>query len=196
MARAGDVIESPVLNERIVFRQTARDTNGALLQFDDYQVVGAPGPVEHLHTRQEERLEVVSGKMVVRVGGKERHLAAGEAVIIPPGVPHLWRNDGAGELHVLTDFRPALQLERFFELIFGLARDGKTDATGTPAFLQIAAMSPAYGIFLPTPPVPLQRALFAVLGPIARLRGYRPWYPEYSDLNPAESSPTATPPRP
>ena len=184
MARAGDCIESPILQERIVFRQTARDTGGALLQFDDYQAVGAPGPVEHLHLRQAERLTVVSGSMLVRVGGQERRLIAGEAVDIPPGVPHRWRNVGTDELHVLTDFRPALDLERFFELIFGLARDGKTDATGTPRFLQIAAMSPAYGIYLPAPPLPLQRALFALLGPIARLRGYRPWYPAYSSIDP------------
>jgi hypothetical protein len=27
----------------------------------------------------------------------------------------------------------------------------------------------------------MQRLLFAVLAPIAKLRGYRAWYPQYSD---------------
>ena len=63
MAKAGDSIESPPIGDRIVFLKTARDTNGALLQFDDYLKVGGNGPVEHIHTRQEERLDVVSGIM-------------------------------------------------------------------------------------------------------------------------------------
>ena len=35
MARAGDTIESPASGARIVFLETARDTNGQLLQLDD-----------------------------------------------------------------------------------------------------------------------------------------------------------------
>jgi mannose-6-phosphate isomerase-like protein (cupin superfamily) len=182
MARPGEVIESPVLRDRIVFRQTARETGGTLLQFEDWHQPGAPGPIEHLHPRQEERLEVLQGSMIVRVGGREEHLTVGQHVVIPPGVPHTFRNTSDGELCALTDFRPAMQLERFFETIFGLARDGKTDKDGVPSFLQIAAWTSAYEIYLPKPPVPVQKALFAVLGPLARLRGYRPWYPEYSDL--------------
>ena len=87
------------------------------------------------------------------------------------------------ELQLRTEFRPAYDLERFFELIFGLARAGKTDLTGTPSFLQIAVMSTAYGIYLPQPPIFLQKLLFAVLNPIAKLRGYRAWYPEYSRVD-------------
>ena len=34
MAKPGDVIENPVTGERIVFRKTARETNGELLQFE------------------------------------------------------------------------------------------------------------------------------------------------------------------
>jgi hypothetical protein len=34
VAHAGEVIENPVTGERVVFRQTARDTGGELLQFD------------------------------------------------------------------------------------------------------------------------------------------------------------------
>ena len=45
MARAGDVIESPVIGERAVFRKTAGDTDGALLQLEVFQSVGAKGPV-------------------------------------------------------------------------------------------------------------------------------------------------------
>jgi mannose-6-phosphate isomerase-like protein (cupin superfamily) len=192
VARAGDVIESPVIGERAIFRQTAADTNGELLQLEVFQRVGAKGPVEHYHTGQEERFEVVSGVMHAQVGGREVRLGPGERVVIPAGTPHRWWNGGQEELHVVAEVRPALQVERFFETIFGLARDGKTDADGAPAFLQIALFASAYDIWVPKPPRPLQRVLFAVLAPIARLRGYRAWYPEYSDPEEPQRRPATT----
>jgi len=180
MARTGDIIENPMIGDRIVFLKTARETQGELLQFDDFLKVGGLGPIEHIHVRQEERLEVMTGIACVLVNGQERRLNPGDFVIIVPGTPHRWWNCGDVELQLRTEFRPAYDLERFFELIFGLARDGKTDQTGTPSFLQIAVMSTAYGIYLPNPPLFLQKLLFAVLGPIAKMRGYRAWYPAYS----------------
>lgn len=185
MARRGEVIENQVLGERIVFRQTAGDTGGALLQLEVYQRHHNPGPVEHIHPRQEERFEVISGTIVVRIDGRERRLGRGERITIPPGTPHTWSNGGEGELQIVTEFRPALKTEHFFETMAGLARDGKLDPTGAPRFLQIVSISRAYDIWLPKPPIPLQRALFAILAPLARLRGYRASYPEYSGPAPA-----------
>ena len=46
MAKAGDTIESPAIGDRIVFLKTARDTDGKMLQFDDFLNVGGNGPVE------------------------------------------------------------------------------------------------------------------------------------------------------
>jgi mannose-6-phosphate isomerase-like protein (cupin superfamily) len=180
MARTGDIIENPMIGDRIVFLRTAKETQGELLQFDDFLKVGGRGPIEHIHIRQEERLEVITGAACVRVNGQERGLNPGDFVVIAPGTPHCWWNCGDVGLQLRTEFRPAYDLERFFELIFGLARDGKTDETGSPSFLQIAVMSPAYDIYLPRPPIFVQKLLFAVLGPIAKMRGYRAWYPQYS----------------
>ena len=176
MAKTGDVIESPATNERIIFRQTAQETQGALLQFDDILRAGGIGPPEHIHPHQEERFLVVSGTMGVRVDGREQTLHAGEGISVPPGAAHIWWNAGNDELHQVTEFRPALRLETFF----GLARDGKVDKEGQPKFLQIAVMVPVYDIYLSKPPIPMQKALFAVLGPIARLLGYRSSYRQYS----------------
>ena len=45
-----------------------------------------------------------------------------------------------------------------------------------PGLLQLAVMIPEFGDEMRTtqPPWPLQRTLAAVLGPVARRRGYRP----------------------
>lgn len=173
MAREGDVIENPVSGARIVFRKTARNTNGELLQFDLFFKRHLIGGARLIHPRQEMRFEVVSGMVRSPVGGKEQSLSAGQVVVVPPGVPHSFRNDGDEEAHVLVDFRPALKLETFFETVFGLARDGKTTRRGTPNLLQTALLAREHEFFFAGPPIVLQRALIAVLAPIARLLGYR-----------------------
>src|SRR5215216_7950391 len=45
MAKSGSVIYNKVTLDRFVFRQTREDTDGALLQFDDYHPPNGIGPV-------------------------------------------------------------------------------------------------------------------------------------------------------
>ena len=69
VARAGDVLGIPSLGMRIVFRQTAADTDGALVEYD---VIGRPrGFVvqAHVHPSQEERQEVLEGATGLSLGG-------------------------------------------------------------------------------------------------------------------------------
>jgi len=176
MAQTGEVIENPVTHDRVIFRVTAQEANGAFLEFDDFLLAGYISPPEHLHPRQQERFEVILGALGVRIDGREEVLRAGERVAVPPDTPHTIWNAGEGETHLRVTFQPALQTEAFFETMFALARDGKTDRQGKPSILQFAAGASAYGMYPTRPPIPLQKALLAVLGPLARLLGYRPHY--------------------
>ncbi len=180
MARQGDVIDNPVTGERIVFRQTSADTNGELLQFDLYLQPHGFVPAEHIHARQEERPEVVSGSVRYRLGGKEGSLGAGEAAVLPPGIPHTLWNDSEEPAHLVMEARPALEMETVLETLFGLARDGRTNAKGMPNPLHGALLAREYELFLPRPPIVLQRAGMAALVPLARLLGYRARYEKYS----------------
>ncbi len=180
MASAGDVIENPVTGDRVIFRKTARDTNGELLQFELSMKPHGASMFEHVHLRQEERVEVVSGTVRFRRGGKEKRLSAGQTAVLPAGIPHTLWNGGDDEAHVLVEARPALKTETAIETLFGLARDGKVDKRGMPNPLQGAVVASEYETFFARPPIPVQRAAVAVLAPIARLFGYRSRYPEYS----------------
>ena len=176
MAHTGKMIENPVTHDRIIFHVTEQDTNGAVLAFDDFLLAGYVSPPEHVHTRQQERLEVISGSLGVRTAGREQVLCAGESVAVPPGTPHTIWNAGEGETHLLVELQPALQSEAFFETMFALARDGKTDRQGKPSLLQFAVGASEYGMYVTRPPIALQKALFAVLGPLARALRYQPHY--------------------
>ena len=54
MPKTDDVIENPITTDRIIFRKTRQDTNGELLQFDNYHKAGGIGPMPHLHPLQED----------------------------------------------------------------------------------------------------------------------------------------------
>jgi quercetin dioxygenase-like cupin family protein len=180
MVKSGDVLEHPVTRERIVFRKTARDTAGELLQADMYLQPGAFVAAEHIHPLQEERFEVIAGTLCGRISGKELSSGPKELIIVPKGTPHVWWNAGNDELHVFVEVRPALRFESFFETFFGLAQDGKVDSkTGLPNPFQLALMMRTYRneLVLAQPPQLVQTLLFGVLAPVGKLLGYKGEHP-------------------
>jgi mannose-6-phosphate isomerase-like protein (cupin superfamily) len=186
MAKAGDVIENPVTGERITFLETSEDTNGELLRFE-YVLPPGFSIFEHVHPRQEERHEVISGTLWGRVGGREQVFGEGQRVVGPPGVPHSYRNPSVNEeLLLVSGIRPPLRFETLFETGYGLARDRKTTRQGIPKNpLQLAVLVDATGdMFYPTGiPMPVLKAflaLFAALAFVGRALGYRARYPKYS----------------
>jgi quercetin dioxygenase-like cupin family protein len=173
------------MGARLVFRKTADETNGELLQFDFFLKPRGEIAEQHLHPRQEERFEVVSGRMRGIVSKKPQTAETGDVVVVPPGTRHAWWNDGDEEAHLVVEFRPALRAEEFFETAFGLARDGKTDERGLPNIWQRAVLLREYDdeFFPASGPLPIIKVMMPILARIGRLRGYRPHYPEYSSPN-------------
>ena len=138
MARAREKIYNPVQEDSIEFRQTAGDTGGELLSGE--MVVSPRGGNQlHVHPLQEEHFEVLFGIFGVQIGDERRSLGEGEEATVPPGTPHRWFNEDEQEdARILLELRPALNTETFFETLYGLARDGKTDKNGIPNLLQQA----------------------------------------------------------
>jgi uncharacterized cupin superfamily protein len=190
VASAGETIENPVNGESITWVETARGSAGALLAFDLALRPGAGVAATHRHVRQEERFEVQAGTIGLEVAGAQRTLGAGEVATVPVGVAHRWWNAGQDQALVRVELRPALDTETFFEVLFGLSRDGRTNGKGIPGLLQIAVTVRALGDSCSTlvaPPAAVQRVIFAVLAPIGRLRGRRPTYAAYSPDHPSLS---------
>ncbi|MEX0750642.1 MAG: cupin domain-containing protein, partial [Dehalococcoidia bacterium] len=132
MTEEHDAIDNPVTGERLVFLKRARDTGGEALHMELLMTAGGPRMLEHVHLRQEERIAVLSGVLRYRLGGAEHELVAGEAVVLPPGIPHTLWNAGQDEARCRFEVRPALKAEAAFETLFGLAREGKTNREVMP----------------------------------------------------------------
>ena len=106
---------------------------------------------------------------------------------MPRGMAHTMRNAGAGVARLRWETRPALATETFFETLYGLARDGKTNQKGIPHLLQLAVIAQEYRReFVPArPPLPVQRVVFGLLVAVGGLLGYRGRYVSYSNVPPA-----------
>ena len=188
MAHQDETIENPLTGERMTFLKTTADTNGQSFEFE---FLAPPGWAvsEHIHPHQQERTQMISGVLSGRVAGEEIELVEGEIRVVPSGVVHAWRNPSdEEEARFSVEFRPALKMESGFETAWGLARDGKATKAGVPKNpLQLVVLASEHKdeVYLPRPPIAVQKALFAILdllAPVGRLLGYRASYPEYSAL--------------
>ena len=165
MLESGDVLENPVTGERFVFRKTARETAGESLVFDFYLAPRGRVPGLHVHPKLEERWQILAGCAGARIGRRRHRAEAGEQLVVPAGAPHMLWNEGSEELHVLNEFRPALNMEGFLEAFLGLAASGKVSRRGIPHTWQMAALLHSYRdeIALPFVPRGAQRAGLAAV---------------------------------
>lgn len=132
MARAGDEIFNPVTGDRIVFLRTAAETEGELVEFDDFWTKPGHRAPGHLHPKMEESWEVFRGTPCFRIGDEDILATTGDVVVAPPGVSHMGWNAGDDEVYVRVRMRPALRWEDFMIALFGLAEAGHTDEEGIP----------------------------------------------------------------
>ncbi|HEX6461354.1 MAG TPA: cupin domain-containing protein [Thermoleophilaceae bacterium] len=190
MAYAGQILENPASGERFVFRKTAADTDGELLEFDLHLAPDGQVPGKHVHRHQEERFEVVSGTMRFKRGRKTIVAGPGETVVIEPGTSHKFENGGDEEAVVRVQVRPALKMEQLFETVVGLAHDGRTTKKGMPKPLDLALFVREFKaeVQAPFPPAFVQQATMAPLAVIARRRGHDRRYSRPAPLTPVPAT--------
>ena len=137
---------------------------------------------EHVHPRQEERHQVLSGTLRARVGGQERDYKAGERVVGPPRVPHAWRNPSDQEdLHIVSEHRPASHTEHMLETGFAIAQDLEADKKGFLKHVLRAAVlldEIKEDFYFTGAPLRALMAGLVALAPIGRLLGYGTGYRE------------------
>lgn len=188
MSKAGDVYENPVTGERAVIRVGTEESGGGLLVADLYVRPGGAVAGEHVHPIIEETFTAVRGRVGFRVDGRESVAEPGQRLHVPPGTAHDWWNAGEDEAHVIVEIRPGARFEEAIVNLFNLAQDGKTNSKGMPNLLQAALFAREFEdvLWFTKPPRVVQKVLFSILAPIARLLGYRGSYPEYLERGPSD----------
>ncbi|MCX4680605.1 cupin domain-containing protein [Streptomyces sp. NBC_01433] len=187
----GEVYENPRCRERVVIRTPAAETGGMRTVMDVYVQPGGAVSGAHVHPLSEERFTLVRGRVAFSVDGREVVLdRPGQTILIPAGAKHRWWNAGGDESrHVCELIGRADRFEKLvLRQLFGLAQDGKTTPDGMPRLLQQAVTTLEFEDVLrfTSPAWPVQRVLFGVLAPIAKLLGYQGCNPEYMERKPSE----------
>lgn len=182
MGTIGQTIENPLTGERVTFLQTTKSTGGALLEFECAIPRPGFGPPMHVHLKQQESFRVVAGRLGVVVDRERRLLEVGETAVVPPGVPHRFWNAGQDEARFIAVIQPPGLFETHFETMFGLARDGKGNRSGTPKnIFQLGVSLEIADTYLTSIPIFAQQIVIGILASIGHRLGYQARYSRYSD---------------
>ena len=110
--------------EHIQFNDARERTGGLRSEGVVTLAPGGPGPGTHIHTRQNEGFEVVSGTMLVTLHGEEATLEPGDSVVVQAGEVHTFRNGSdTSELVVRFWYEPALRLEWMLQTMGEMAME-------------------------------------------------------------------------
>ena len=127
----------------IDYKVSSSDTDGDLFVIENTND-SRGGPPRHLHHEQEEWFYVVDGEYLAEIGDERYRLGPGDSVFAPRKIPHVWAHVGEGTGRLIVAFRPAGEMEAFFdamsrlkeassrEELHGLFRSHGMEVTGPP----------------------------------------------------------------
>jgi quercetin dioxygenase-like cupin family protein len=172
-AAAGQrVIVNPASGERIVIRSSGDETGGRLLVFDLFLPPGSHVPARHVHPVQSEQFVVVQGRMRFSVGRGTILAGPGDAVLVPPGVPHWFGNAGQRLAHARVEVRPALRMEELLEASEAMGEPRRFLGMPVPRLSALASFMLDFRQEIAAPNVPAC-VVHAALTPLAMLHRRR-----------------------
>lgn len=183
MAHVGATIDNPIAGESLTFVATREDGSTTLV-CDITTIAGAPGPPEHVHPSSSELFEVQEGAISVTVDGVQRTLQSGQSFTVQAGEPHKFASDSELDGRTRVTFDVPGRIEDQLVTFSELARAGRLSADGRPSLQQVAVTFSQLtrDTRATVAPWAAQRALFALLAPIGRRRGLKPFY-AWGELN-------------
>jgi quercetin 2,3-dioxygenase len=96
------------------YKVVQEDTGGRLLIIEQ-RMLDKGGPPRHAHLSQEEWFYSLRGEFILEIGLERYRLNAGDSVIAPRKVPHVWAYVGEGPGQILIAFTPAGKMQHFFD---------------------------------------------------------------------------------
>jgi mannose-6-phosphate isomerase-like protein (cupin superfamily) len=99
---------------RIDFKVDGQGSEGLLVLENVFHAKG--GPACHRHYHQDEWFYVVEGEFDMEVGEERFHLTAGDSLLAPRAIPHVWAHVGNSTGRILVAFMPAGKMEAFFRI--------------------------------------------------------------------------------
>ena len=173
----GTALVNPFNREIFIF---TKPENPEVAEFEVRLGPGGSGggnALLHVHPKADEEFKVRSGRLHVCVAGVDHALGPGQTIIVPRGTAHSFANARDGDTELVIRFTPGQNHLRFF-LAFATAAQTHPEwfrPEGEPKLLGMALALHTYKdhLYLAGPPIWIQKMVFAVLSPLARMAGYR-----------------------
>src|SRR5207253_720661 len=102
-----------LMGSEATVKATTELTDGAFAMLEFVAPPDAVAEPLHVHSREDECLYVLEGRLLVTVGDEERQVEAGGFIFMPRGEVHGWRNPGPEAARFLTMLVPGGG-ERYF----------------------------------------------------------------------------------
>lgn len=164
-------IINPVLKDEVTFTQSAAHTNGRITSLHVKLMPGGGTPM-HYHNNFDETFIVLEGELSVALQDKTICLQAGEEYTVRRKASHHFFNQSSSPVVFTTIIRPGcIGFENALRILYGLARDKRTDDKGRPSsMIELAVISHMSDMHLPGAAM-LLSPLFMLLGFIGRIKG-------------------------
>jgi len=165
------------------FLETSEDTNGERVTIKVNLKSKGQTVDDHIHLIQDESFKIISGRLTYFLDGEEGYVNEGQEIVLPKNKAHNHYNTNDEPVEYIQTISPGMDVDLFLENLFGMINDGKVKDGKLP-FLQAMVT----GKYLESPsrlaaiPLGIQNVLMNVLGPIARLFGYRAIYKKYTGI--------------
>jgi mannose-6-phosphate isomerase-like protein (cupin superfamily) len=141
----------------------------------------AEGPPKHIHTSFDEEFEVVNGELTLWVDGKIIKIRPGDKVLVPRGTPHKPYNETKELIKVKGSIAFPEKFAYHLTQVYGVMEDTPDFAASPAVMLQMALFNRSgFDSYIAEgPPVVIQKVTGFMLVPLARLLGYKSYYPNY-----------------
>lgn len=133
-------IVNPIFRDTATFVKRANETGGAFCECEVTLLAGGKN-ILHVHKKYSETFTAIQGTLGVRAGNRTIYLQPGGTFTVPVGMVHSFFNPGKGSIRFKILITPGFPgFEYMLRMVYGLARDGKTDKKGLPKKLSHVAL--------------------------------------------------------
>lgn len=161
---------NPALQNEIVFLNATHEQ----LYFRTYLKSGGGQKQTHYHTKFCEHFKVIKGELQVEINATTKTLYKNDTATIRPYEVHRFYNASGTDVIFEVEARPALDLKQGFQIMYGLASDGKVNTAGIPRnIFHLAIGVQLLNAYIPSFPLKLQQLGIGLLSSIGQRFGIK-----------------------